>query len=110
MLPGCSACSVSPGATEDGRELVAVYVPEKRGAPASAALYDVAEVAAAGETGEAEMVKWFEVTQTMQEAGVLRGGEALHPTHTHPTHASTQMPCTSCRPESRTTARRPILT
>ena len=50
-LPGCAACSVSPGATEDGRELVAVYVPEKRGAPASAALYDVAEVAAAGETG-----------------------------------------------------------
>lgn len=38
--------------------------------------------AAAGETSEAEMAKWFEVTQAMQEAGVLRGGEALHPTTT----------------------------
>lgn len=38
--------------------------------------------AAAGETSEAEMAKWFEVTQAMEEAGVLRGGEALHPTTT----------------------------
>ena len=43
-VPGCSACSVSPGTTDDGRELVAIYVPEKRGAPASASLYDVAEI------------------------------------------------------------------
>ncbi len=38
--------------------------------------------AAAGETSAEEMQKWFEVTQAMQDAGVMRGGEALHPTTT----------------------------
>lgn len=37
---------------------------------------------AAGEPDDAEMAKWFEVTQAMEAAGVLRGGEALHPTTT----------------------------
>lgn len=29
---------------------------------------------------DAEMGKWFQVTEEMREAGVHRGGEALHPT------------------------------
>lgn len=43
-------------------------------------IYD--DEAKAGEPDDAEMAKWFEVTQAMQEAGVMVGGEALHPTPT----------------------------
>lgn len=32
------------------------------------------------ELDEAEMARWFAVTDEMREAGVLRGGDALHPT------------------------------
>ncbi len=31
---------------------------------------------------EVEMRKWFEYTDALQEAGLLRAGEALHPTST----------------------------
>jgi hypothetical protein len=35
-----------------------------------------------GPTDEAEMARWFEVTDAMGRAGVLRAGDALHPTTT----------------------------
>jgi hypothetical protein len=31
---------------------------------------------------DAEMARWFEYTDAMAEAGVMRGGDALHPTAT----------------------------
>lgn len=35
-----------------------------------------------GPADEAEMARWFEVTDAMGQAGVMRAGEALHPTAT----------------------------
>jgi len=31
---------------------------------------------------DAEMAKWFEVTEAMGQAGIMRAGDALHPTPT----------------------------
>jgi hypothetical protein len=38
--------------------------------------------AAGSPDAEAEMGKWFAVTEEMEKAGVMRGGEALHPVAT----------------------------
>jgi hypothetical protein len=42
-------------------------------------IYGPTEGGPSPEELEAEMPRWFEYTQELQEAGVLRAGDALHP-------------------------------
>ena len=43
-------------------------------------IYSPADRRPSPEEMEAEMPRWYEYTQSLQDAGVLRGGDALHPT------------------------------